>query len=263
MTLTENWNRHWWQFVFADTGLQTDNEILNDTSKDNKTETVKENANLFINWSEWWDFFKHETLTNQRTKALLGVGLVHGDAAVNILRAQAPVQMVGRTGCQWLTQAASEPGSNIDPTFSTMWDFFPSSFIISFHKLVLFSFLHLNIVPSDWWFICLALLTQALQERGTEEQINQKLYRMEQYKWKNDNDTSFWKRMIKMDRKTDDRVNIGQSASGRWNGRVFQKLNLSQNVACVRFVEPKIPHDLLGWGTKGIFWPIIHSGLPW
>ena len=169
----------------------------------------------------------------------------------------------GRTGCQWLTQAATEPGSNIDPTFSTMWDFFPSTVIISFHKLVLFSFLHLNIVPSDWWFICLALLTQALQERGTEEQINQKLYRMEQYKWKNDNDTSFWKRMIKMDRKTDDRVNIGQSASGRWNGRVFQKLNLSQNVACVRFVEPKIPHDLLGWGTKGIFWPIIHSGLPW
>ena len=86
--------------MFADTGLQTDTEILNDTSKDNKTETVKENANLFINWSEWWDFFKHETLTNQRTKALLGVGLVHGDAAVNILRAQAPVQMVGRTGCQ-------------------------------------------------------------------------------------------------------------------------------------------------------------------
>ena len=46
----------------------------------------------------------------------------------------------GGTGCHWLTQAA--PGSNIDPTFPTVCDFFPT-FIWglrkSFQKLVLFS----------------------------------------------------------------------------------------------------------------------------
>lgn len=38
---------------------------------------------------------------------------------------------------------------------------------------------------------------------------------------------------------------------------------MSKNVNGVWFVEPKIPHDLLGWGTKGIFWPIIQPCLPW
>lgn len=159
---------------------------------------------LTENWHRnWWLLFVFAD-----TAQCIGVGLVHDNTTVNIFRAQLLEQMVATTGCQWLTQAGTTlPGSNIDPTLSSMWDFFHF-----YHK---FSKTRIVLIPTIsykfCWFICSAVPRPC-------------------------------------------RVCIK---------RVLQKTKLVQNVTCVWFVEPKIPHDLLGWGTKGIFWPIIHSRLPW
>ena len=112
-----------------------------------------------------------------------------------------------------------------------------------FQKLVSLSFFHLYCsIRYNFWFICSSVPRSCRACVKRARQMNHQLYRMEQYKCKNENNTSLWKLMITVDGKKSHMVeNVGSM------------LLPGSVAACVSHWQPVLPTICTGAWALNIF----------